>query len=56
MEAVFGRHQAEIRSVSGIYGSACEGSSRGVGGQSRDPHQTTLEQGQLALLQCAFVL
>jgi methylmalonyl-CoA mutase cobalamin-binding domain/chain len=25
MEAVFGRHQAEIRSVSGIYGSAYEG-------------------------------
>jgi hypothetical protein len=25
METVFGRHQAEIRSVSGIYGSAYEG-------------------------------
>jgi hypothetical protein len=25
MESVFGRHQAEIRSVSGIYGSAYEG-------------------------------
>ncbi|HEX3664973.1 MAG TPA: hypothetical protein VHU23_07060 [Rhizomicrobium sp.] len=27
MEAVFGRHQAEIRSVSGIYGSAYEGNN-----------------------------
>src|SRR5580692_6541539 len=25
MESVFGRHQAEIRSVSGVYGSAWEG-------------------------------